>query len=813
MTFITQYFCPVCGTNHGPRKIRDEEHKWGRYKERVNFWETLEERLNPDRPFGMIQESTGYKQLSKAIYITPDQDTEIDPVTKGSRILPFIRNRILSVLKEWIEKGWIDKGDIQGIVENTPQGDAPGPPNPLKLVPTPRKSKEEKKKKEEEVAKETPGRKRSSASKKKEAAAKAAVEVKKAKKYYVQVVDQDDKEKARVSYDTLTDARKAALVIFNEGKSGEVYVWEGNENSFTEEEKNLKFSSIDLKAAGVKPKVTVAKEAAQKAKKETKETSEKEAKKEPESKKEANIQSRIKLMSEGLWVQDKDGKKWWVYNKSGTSQYQVLSLDNPWASPDLLEIYLIDKELEKDEQPSIEEIRDAVTSTYQTKGKVKGHTFPKSENEYTPGKYKGKIFYYHSYEGRNYFLPPAMWETKIGKKPVNTATEEEYNAFVSENREREKQWAVTEAVKKQKAIEADKAALEKAFALVKVGDLVQDMEGRTWEVIGKTKDTLNVKNEKGLITVRDITEIIPVVIEKPATVTPAPKPPDMIMIGGKAVRPSQAQLQEFKVNKWINITGGTVTDQISADKFIGMVKSAPERFRIRMMINNEEDFFRVEPEKPKVQTITHTEGPPLKKAIRLTDDTGHDIFVEETDAILQSQFGHIGEWGDFITIKDQNDANFALEALRFGWDKPMMKKMEPWHFRIQARNSYPGNKMVIISSPVEPEKPKSETKTPPAETIDAIRSRLSALMIEDNPKTGKSVMPASIKNLRKAMAGFDEDKFENWQDLEEAIDEFEGIERSDYDSMEEYGEARRDAFNEIKDFIEGELELVEEEEE
>lgn len=97
--------------------------------------------------------------------------------------------------------------------------------------------------------------------------------------------------------------------------------------------------------------------------------------------------------------------------------------------------------------------------------------------------------------------------------------------------------------------------------------------------------------------------------------------------------------------------------------------------------------------------------------------------------------------------------------------------------------------------------PEAEPKAKPTLDIEALKSELTNVMNDDR-KTD------SIKKLKKKLAGVDEDKVDI-SDLEEKIDEYESIERTDK-TPEEYRDEKQSAFDDIKESID-ELELTEEE--
>lgn len=98
---IRQVPCPMCGRAGGRQVVLKKGSTW-RKKGTVNFWAGTAN-FNPNKPFGVILETTGRGTLQKVGTFTPEEDTEY---------FPFIKFRLLNVIKEWVEKGWVSESEI-----------------------------------------------------------------------------------------------------------------------------------------------------------------------------------------------------------------------------------------------------------------------------------------------------------------------------------------------------------------------------------------------------------------------------------------------------------------------------------------------------------------------------------------------------------------------------------------------------------------------------------------------------------------------------------------------------------------------------
>lgn len=120
MSIIYNFPCPLCGVAHGTRNVYKQGENRKRVVEaRANFWESPQS-FEPGHPFGVIQQSLGRGLITTLRHIAPNEDPT------GS--FPLIKSRLLAVITEWVEKGWLDKEELSGMVDVINQGPPIPPP-------------------------------------------------------------------------------------------------------------------------------------------------------------------------------------------------------------------------------------------------------------------------------------------------------------------------------------------------------------------------------------------------------------------------------------------------------------------------------------------------------------------------------------------------------------------------------------------------------------------------------------------------------------------------------------------------------------
>ena len=97
-------FCPVCMMAHGMMGIKDPDRQWVKLGEE-NFWE----RPRRCEHFGLIKSSEGRGTMAMVGYFEPEEDVD--------GYYPLVRERLLAAVDEWIANGWLEKADVQAIID------------------------------------------------------------------------------------------------------------------------------------------------------------------------------------------------------------------------------------------------------------------------------------------------------------------------------------------------------------------------------------------------------------------------------------------------------------------------------------------------------------------------------------------------------------------------------------------------------------------------------------------------------------------------------------------------------------------------
>lgn len=105
-TVFRQALCPVCGTGHSYRR---ELLKGNIVISRTNYWDW---ERDPEKPFGVIFETSGRGTLRSLGYFSPQED----PDGHFERV----KRHLLAALREWRDKGWISDGDIKAVLTGPP---------------------------------------------------------------------------------------------------------------------------------------------------------------------------------------------------------------------------------------------------------------------------------------------------------------------------------------------------------------------------------------------------------------------------------------------------------------------------------------------------------------------------------------------------------------------------------------------------------------------------------------------------------------------------------------------------------------------
>lgn len=107
MSLYRQAICPVCGTSHGVEVTETVRGKPYIKLKRRNYWERVKD-YDPDKPFGVIQETTGRGSFKLVGHFSPEEDED--------GFFPLVKGRLLQALKEWVDKRWIARGEVDEIL-------------------------------------------------------------------------------------------------------------------------------------------------------------------------------------------------------------------------------------------------------------------------------------------------------------------------------------------------------------------------------------------------------------------------------------------------------------------------------------------------------------------------------------------------------------------------------------------------------------------------------------------------------------------------------------------------------------------------
>jgi hypothetical protein len=103
-TEVVSAFCLVCG--HSIPANRVTERIKGQSTETVPYFDSIT--FDPKQPFGMVRTATGKNSFSDWHYINPKDAPDL---------FQAMKNRFLTALGEWVDKGWITKGEVERMLK------------------------------------------------------------------------------------------------------------------------------------------------------------------------------------------------------------------------------------------------------------------------------------------------------------------------------------------------------------------------------------------------------------------------------------------------------------------------------------------------------------------------------------------------------------------------------------------------------------------------------------------------------------------------------------------------------------------------
>ncbi len=101
-------FCPMCGRTMGKKTVYRQPGKpyFGIVRQE-NRWESTKE-FTGEKPFGVVKSSEGRGSLKFERYYGIDEDQE--------GYFPLMKARLLAVIGEWLEKGWITQEEVSAAL-------------------------------------------------------------------------------------------------------------------------------------------------------------------------------------------------------------------------------------------------------------------------------------------------------------------------------------------------------------------------------------------------------------------------------------------------------------------------------------------------------------------------------------------------------------------------------------------------------------------------------------------------------------------------------------------------------------------------
>lgn len=104
MTEWKEAFCPMCGRTMGKKTTyRVPGKPYFGIARQDNRWEMTKE-FTGDKPFGVVKSSEGRGTLKFERYYEIGEDEE--------GYFPLMKARLLAVVKEWLDKNWITREEV-----------------------------------------------------------------------------------------------------------------------------------------------------------------------------------------------------------------------------------------------------------------------------------------------------------------------------------------------------------------------------------------------------------------------------------------------------------------------------------------------------------------------------------------------------------------------------------------------------------------------------------------------------------------------------------------------------------------------------
>jgi len=108
MAEYRQAICPVCGRSAGTEVIETVPGKPYIKLAKRSYWERIKE-FDPDKPFGVIQETVGRGSFRLIGYFNPEEDKD--------GYYPLIKLSLLNAIKAWLDKGWLTREELNEAIK------------------------------------------------------------------------------------------------------------------------------------------------------------------------------------------------------------------------------------------------------------------------------------------------------------------------------------------------------------------------------------------------------------------------------------------------------------------------------------------------------------------------------------------------------------------------------------------------------------------------------------------------------------------------------------------------------------------------
>jgi len=105
--------CPLCGTAHGiiygKRKLKGKPYyRVGEPILKSDYFADLLSKYDENKPFGVEVEASGRGSFKNWRYISPQE---------APQLFESVQKVFYKAIKSWLQKGWLDKKELQKILK------------------------------------------------------------------------------------------------------------------------------------------------------------------------------------------------------------------------------------------------------------------------------------------------------------------------------------------------------------------------------------------------------------------------------------------------------------------------------------------------------------------------------------------------------------------------------------------------------------------------------------------------------------------------------------------------------------------------